>query len=177
MTNKMEKLITLTFQGHDIRTTEIEGKTWFVAMDIIRALGLSTARGTYNHLRKIGEEDKRPVTPNLIRGKGMASTMLVSESGMFALINRSDKKEAEPFQDWVHRDVLPSIRKNGGYMMGQEDMTSPEQLRNAVVRYYHAIREEHVFKIAELRKEIAQIEVQLRAIDHANSIFMGASAH
>lgn len=52
--------------------------------------------------------------------------MLISESGLYKLIMRSDKPEAKAFQDWVTRDVLPAIRKDGGYVKGEEKVASGE---------------------------------------------------
>ncbi len=46
-------------------------------------------------------------------------SLCVSESGLYKLIMRSDKPAARAFQDWVTRDVLPAIRKDGGYIMGE----------------------------------------------------------
>jgi prophage antirepressor-like protein len=45
---------------------------------------------------------------------------IVSESGLYKLIMRFDKPEARSFQDWVTRDILPAIRKDGGYILGEE---------------------------------------------------------
>ncbi|WP_426014069.1 BRO-N domain-containing protein [Caulobacter sp. DWR2-3-1b2] len=54
-------------------------------------------------------------------GKEVRRSMLVlAESGLYALINRSDKPEAKVFQRWVNREVLPSIRKTGGYLLNEE---------------------------------------------------------
>ena len=49
---------------------------------------------------------------------------LASESGLYKLIIRSNKPEARPFQDWATRDVLPAIRKDGGYIMGEEKVAT-----------------------------------------------------
>jgi prophage antirepressor-like protein len=51
---------------------------------------------------------------------------IVSESGLYKLVMRSDKPEARSFQDWVTRDVLPSIRKDGDYIMGEEKLKTGE---------------------------------------------------
>jgi hypothetical protein len=59
----------------------------------------------------------------------------VSESGLYKLIMRSDKPEAKDFQDWVTRVVLPAIRKDGGYVMGEEKVaTGEKQVFLSVVR-------------------------------------------
>lgn len=76
------------------------------------------------HLLKLAGDQKRPVPPNVIGGKGTQGITIISESGLYKLALRSDKKEAEAFQDWVTRDVLPAIRKDGGYILGEEATSS-----------------------------------------------------
>jgi prophage antirepressor-like protein len=51
-------------------------------------------------------------------GRGSRRLVVISESGLYKLVMRSNKPEARKFQDWVTRDVLPAIRKDGGYIMG-----------------------------------------------------------
>lgn len=75
------------------------------------------------------------VPHGLFRGKAN-SVKMVSESGLFKLISRSDKEAAKPFQDWVTRDVLPSIRKSGGYVLGQEDAKTPEEKLAVLQSFY-----------------------------------------
>lgn len=96
----------------DIRTTQIDGEPWFAAIDVARALSLTTSSGVGVHLRKLEPTEKRKVelpTPNRIGGKGEA--YIISESGLYKLVMRSDKAEAVVFQNWVTQEVLPSIRK------------------------------------------------------------------
>ena len=70
-------------------------------------------------LRSLGEGEKR-VTPQETRGQIHRSAVLVSESGLYKLIMRSYKPEAKAFQNWVTQVVLPAIRKDGAYVMGEE---------------------------------------------------------
>ncbi|WP_211103742.1 BRO-N domain-containing protein [Azospirillum argentinense] len=105
---------------------EIDGAPWFVAADVCRVLGLQVANVSA-HLKRLGDDEKRVIpNPELsltgIKGQRAARLCAVSESGLYKLIMRSDKPEAKRFQDWVTRDVLPSIRKNGGYIAGQEKL-------------------------------------------------------
>lgn len=60
--------------------------------------------------------------------------LIVSEPGLYKLIMRSRKQEAKEFQRWVTHEVLPSIRKHGGYLAGQESMT-PEQMTLAAMNW------------------------------------------
>lgn len=56
----------------------------------------------------------------LATGKGMSQAKLLSESGLYKFVMRSDKEQARPFQDWVTREVLPAIRKDGRYIRSEE---------------------------------------------------------
>jgi prophage antirepressor-like protein len=85
-----------------------------VAIDVCRCLGLATDGGTFNHLRKLAGDEKRRLTKNQFLARGIGPTA-VSESGLYKLVMRADSETARPFQDWVTREVLPAIRKTGGY--------------------------------------------------------------
>lgn len=106
---------------------EIEGKPWFVAADVCRCLGLSLYAGATQHLGFLAPEEKQTLTPaslgqtlgrSSVPDFGPTKLTFISESGLYKLIMRSDKPEARQFQDWVTRDVLPAIRKDGAYVMG-----------------------------------------------------------
>lgn len=122
-----------TFQpaGRDepvnIRTTMIDGEPWLVAIDAVRALGLQVkADGVQRYLTHLKPDTKLVVgrnaehTRDLFAGIPQVQKLtLISEAGLYALINRSDKPEARDFQDWVNGTVLPSIRKTGGYLLNE----------------------------------------------------------
>lgn len=116
----------------NIRAAEIDGAWWFVAADVCRALGLNLNKGSDPHTKGLDASQKRTIkagafAPETVPGTkgrgGLRATSLlaiVSESGLYRLVMRSDKPEARQFQDWVTRDVLPAIRKDGAYVMGEE---------------------------------------------------------
>jgi prophage antirepressor-like protein len=80
---------------------------------------------TSKWLTKLSADERHVATrkdfPQIFRGRGAPSTNVISESGLSKLIMRSDKPEAVAFQDWVTREVLPAIRKTGGYMLAGAD--------------------------------------------------------
>jgi len=109
------------FQGKEIRTfVDLDTKElWFVAKDVANILEIKNNRDA---LASLDDDEKNRVVLN--DGKrGNPNMAIVSESGLYSLITRSRKKVAKPFQKWLTRDVLPSIRKNGFYI-------SPESLVN-----------------------------------------------
>jgi prophage antirepressor-like protein len=107
---------TFDYRGANLRALTIDGQSWFHATDVCRILGLNVSKGVFVHTSRLGIDEKRLVkTPSSARGQGKAPQFTaVSESGLYKLILRSDKPEAREFQDWVTREVLPSIRRTGG---------------------------------------------------------------
>ena len=102
---------------------EIDGNPWFVSADVCRALNIHLDSHGYvnttNALRKLAPEE---ITLHPIDGQKGLPVKCVSESGLYKLVMRSDKAEAKAFQDWVTREVLPSIRKTGAYVTGQPSL-------------------------------------------------------
>ena len=87
-------------------------------------LGLDTTDGTAQWLTRLYPDERRLTardgTPEKFSGVTNGATItVVSEPGLYKLIMRSSKPEARAFQDWVTREVLPSIRKNGIYVQGR----------------------------------------------------------
>lgn len=140
-----------------IRVVTIDGNPWFVANEVCRATG--------SYLRADGRVNVHPATASMredekkrmayleakrIGLKDLASRpfglILISESGLYKLIMRSDKPQARAFQDWVTREVLPRIRKDGAYVMGEEKHGSVEDTVKAM---YRAMQE----KVKRLRAE------------------------
>lgn len=99
--------------GNDLRTIEIEGEPRFAAVDVLKCLGLRTGNG--EHYKKLGADEQASSSRAALGMHPGKPMKVVSESGLYKLIMRSDKATARPFQDWVTRDVLPAIRKTGGY--------------------------------------------------------------
>lgn len=109
----------------EIRTIEIENEPWFVAKDICDILELSNPTMAISRL----DEDERTKL-NLGR---QGNTNLVNEYGLYNLILASRKKEAKEFKRWITHEVIPSIRKNGGYIAGQENLSDDELIQKALI--------------------------------------------
>lgn len=109
-----------------IRVVNIEDAPWFVALDVCNALGFKVGRqGVYSYLYNVDASEKQVATrqsiPELFWGvRGGGKTLMISESGLYKPGMRSTLPEAKGFQDWVTKVVLPAIRKDGGYVMGEE---------------------------------------------------------
>lgn len=97
------------FQNLPVRTSEIEGQIWWVLQDICNALDLSNSRVAADQLDD--DERRKFYLPR------QGETWFANESGLYALILRSNKPNAKPFRKWVTSVVLPSIRKTGSYSL------------------------------------------------------------
>lgn len=111
-----------------IRTLQDEmGRPWFVGADVCKILSMSQPSTAY---KRLDEDEKYALVSNkgiLLDDMGRAqSFVVISESGLYALIMGSRKPEARPFQKWVTNEVLPSIRENGGYIYGQENLNEKD---------------------------------------------------
>lgn len=126
MTNSETTLRTFDFAGLELRVIMDGDTPWFMAADVCEALGFSkhpTNRTYAHHLNRSNlsplERRKRSL-PTIRSGSQLRPQLILSESGLYKLIMRSDKSEARKFQDWVTREVLPAIRKTGGYLLNEE---------------------------------------------------------
>lgn len=118
------------FNNSELRVVELEGNPWFVAKDVCEALGLKAtpSNGSYqNHYRKLDVSERQETRMATSNGRSTRS-VIISESGLYKLIMRSDKPQAKPFQDWVTKVVLPAIRKDGGYIAGEENTDDDDLL-------------------------------------------------
>ena len=104
-----------------IRVTEINGEPWFVLTDICKTLSLTSPHKVADRLEE--DEKGRSLIPTLGGAQEMA---VISESGLYAVILRSDKPQAKPFRKWVTSEVIPSIRKHGTYGEADYSNLSPQ---------------------------------------------------
>lgn len=112
-----------------VRTMNVSGEPWFVLKDVCDVLGLSTPARVAERL-----DSDEVSQAHLIDSMGRSQEMtIISESGLYNVILRSDKPEAKPFRKWVTAVVLPSIRKNGGYIAGQEELSPQELMAKAML--------------------------------------------
>lgn len=130
----------------EIRTATIDGEPWFVGKDVATALGYSNTRDAIK--RHIAEEDKGVAKYDTLGGE--QELLTVNESGLYALIFGSKLGSAKRFKRWVTSEVLPSIRKNGGYIYNQSNMT-PEQILAAGLKVAQEIIDKQNKEMSSLK--------------------------
>ncbi len=111
----MNNISVFNFNQKEVRTiVKKDGEIWFVLSDVCNVLEIGNVSMAASRL------DAEEITLSTIEGSHRP-TNLVNESGLYSLVLTSRKPEAKQFKKWVTSDVLPSIRKNGGYISGQEN--------------------------------------------------------
>ena len=122
-----EELDIFNFNEKEVRIhRDKNGKPWFVAKDVCDVLGLSNITEALRNL------DGDELTSEILKSGNQGREMkLVSESGLYALVIRSNKPNAKKFRKWITSEVLPSIRKTGGYIVANPDDTPEEIMARA----------------------------------------------
>lgn len=116
-------------QFGEVRAIEINGEPWLVGKDVTEILGYQNAsKALSDH---VDEDDK--LNNESLSSLGQRGGWLINESGLYSLILSSKLPQAKQFKKWVTAEVLPSIRKHGGYFKGQETMTDEELLSKALL--------------------------------------------
>ena len=133
-----------------VRAVMLEGEPWFVAADVCRALGLGNSSDVIKRL----DEDERTLVSIEGASNGLPVNA-VNEPGLYALILGSRKPEAKAFKRWITHEVIPEIRKTGGYIAGQETMDDDQLLANALMVAQR--------KIAERNKQLEAANEKIKA--------------
>lgn len=112
-----------------VRAVTLEGEPWFVAADVCRALGIGNSSDAVKRL----DDDEHALVSieGLSRGNDKAN--IINEPGLYGLVLASRKPEAKAFKRWITHEVIPAIRKTGGYIAGQETMDDDQLLANALM--------------------------------------------
>lgn len=125
MTNEITTLQFNSDQFGQLRVVKDDnGEPWFVAKDICNALGLAN---TTEALRGLDDDEVRNFINSEVAQNGGRAPRIINEPGFYKLVLKSRKPKAKAFQRWVTHEVLPSIRKKGGYIAAAPD-ESPEQI-------------------------------------------------
>jgi anti-repressor protein len=109
MTNELQ---VFSYEENEIRTVEVNGEPWWVLKDVCAALGIVKYRDV---AERLDGDERAPVRVDTLGGN--QEMICVNESGLYSVILRSDKPEARKFKRWITHEVLPEIRRTGGYAL------------------------------------------------------------
>lgn len=146
----------------DLRIVMIDNDPWFVGKDIAEKLGYSNPqKAVRNH---VDDEDKGVNEMDTPGGK--QNIIIINESGLYSLILKSKLPEAKQFKRWVTSEVLPSIRKDGGYIATNSDMSDEEIMAKALMVAQKTIERKNL----ELQEHKRIIEEQKPKVVFADSV-------
>lgn len=120
-----------------IRTVEVNNDPYFVGKDVAEILGYSNPSKAIS--MHVDEEDKEFVMMNIANSQngnlsiGQTKTAVINESGLYSLILSSKLPTAKEFKRWITHEVIPAIRKTGGYIGGVENMSDDEIMAKALL--------------------------------------------
>ena len=144
-----------------VRTMEINGVPWFVGKDVATILGYAKPENAIaNH---VDDEDK---TTTLIQGTGSnykSNAVIINESGLYSLILSSKLPKAKEFKHWVTSEILPSIRKTGGYSI--QSKPDSYMIEDPIARAKRWIEEQEEKRLLEVK-----IEEQKPLVEYAEHI-------
>lgn len=145
MENKMRVFSSEQF-GH-VRAIMRDGEPWFVAADICKALEIANNRDA---LTRIDDDEKGVALADTLGGK--QEVTIVNEPGLYSLVLGSRKPEAKVFKRWVTHEIIPTIRKTGGYVQaGREE--------EFIERYFPAFSDEtKLTMVKDLRTQVLALK-------------------
>ena len=160
--NAMQIFSNETFGS--IRTIMRDGEPWFVAADVCKALEINNNRDAISRL----DDDEKGVVLTDTPG-GKQNTTIINEPGLYTLVLGSRKPEAKAFKRWITHDVIPSLRKNGAYIMGQESLSEKELIAKALIACNRIVEKQKV-QISQLQNENSILLAKANTWDYPSII-------
>lgn len=156
----------MIFENKEVEVFEFEGKVLFNPYHVGECLELEKS-SVRNYLSKMTTNQAILLKNSNVLNKDIrklhnTGEKFLTESGVYKLIFKSDKKEAEKFQDWVTDKVLPEIRKTGGYINTTADMNDEDILSRAL-QIANARIEERNKQIKELKPKAEYTDMVLQS--------------
>lgn len=164
-----------------VRTIVIDDEPWFVGKDVAAALGYADLKHAVrdhvdNDDKKMGGQNTPPYIEDSMGRKQYP--VFINESGLYSLVLSSKLPTAKKFKHWVTNEVLPSIRKNGGYIAGQDTLSDNELMARALLLAQHVIDDKNK-QITEMKPKaefydtVANTESLFSMADVAKTLDMG----
>ncbi len=162
MTAQTTPVSLFKFNAQDIRVVTLDDAPWFVAKDVCDTLGLYDGSAGRN-LATLEDDERRHLEKSKVYTTDVSfpnrGATCVSESGLYKLVMKSRKPQAKEFKNWVTQTVLPSIRKDGGYVLGEEKVVTGELSEDEFIFKAMSMLQAKAARLTEERDE-AQLREQ-----------------
>ena len=163
-------IVPFDFNGHSVRVHKDQNtEPWFVAKDVCDILDIGNSRQATSYL---DDDEKDTVITNDSIGR-QREICIVNEAGIYSLILRSRKPEAKAFKRWVTHEVLPEIRKTGGYIHATPEMSDDEIMARAL-QVANRTMERQKMQIEEQQK---QLLLQKPDVDYCHEVLSATNLH
>ena len=148
------------FEKYEVRTFLVGDEPYFVGKDVADVLGYSnTAKAIRDHVDIEDRRSERIVHPS----GGTQDSVVINESGLYSLILKSKLSSAKKFKRWVTSEVLPAIRKHGGYLT-QEKIEEALLNPDTIIQLAMTLKQERE-KVAVLEQQVAEYEPKIGYLD------------
>lgn len=161
MENKIQVFSSEEFG--QVRTVAIDNEPWFVAADVCKALEIGNPSQAVSRL---DDDEKQNTLISNEGNKGNPNVVIISEAGLYSMVIGSRKPEAKAFKRWVTHDVIPAIRKTGGYIMGEENMSDDDLIARALIMAQKKIE----LREKELKEKNELLALQKPKVDFADHV-------
>lgn len=152
-----------------VRTVMVDGEPWFVGKDVATALGYSNPSNAV--VTHVDDEDKTTYSFQVSGSNYKSKATLINESGLYSLVLSSKLPTAKKFKHWITSEVLPAIRKTGGYIANAETMTDAEIMSKALLIAKQTIdnREQRIHSLELETERMKPKEIFADAVSASNS--------
>ena len=164
----MNEMTPFNFEGNQVRTVLIDDEPYFVGKDAALAIGYtetSIRNAIKSHVKDKYKRECQINTPS-----GTQTMTLISEPGIYQLAGQSKLPSAEPFQDWIYEDVLPSIRKTGMYST-DNTLTAQRTKRLSIMEANKRTRQ--ATALYDIAMEVSDDYVKQRMLNEAATLITG----
>lgn len=162
-------------QFGEVRVSEINGEPIFCLSDLCSALKLSNSRKVKSQL-----DDDVTLSYPIIDSLGRTQdATFVNEAGMYTVILRSDSLLAKPMQKWVTGEVLPAIRKSGGYMIEKEESPEETMSRALLIAQDTLARQKQRLEMLQAQTNLQNTQLQIAApkVEYFDAVLQSTSVY
>ena len=166
----MNEIQIFNFHNNDVRVININNEPWFVAKEIAAILGYSE---TAVMNRRLDDDEKTNLQIPQVGSNYTTNITIINESGLYNAVLGSTKPEAKAFKKWVTSEVLPSIRRTGGYIAATGTETPEELYARALTSLKAALDRQK----AITSEQAEQLELQAPDVEYTRTVLASDGLH